>query len=41
MINSRRIMGKFVANRIMNIAFTAVLLFAMLTTYLAIAELLW
>jgi Mn2+/Fe2+ NRAMP family transporter len=41
MINSRRIMGKFVANRIMNIGLTAVLLFALLTTYLAIAELLW
>ena len=39
MINSRRIMGKFVANRIMNIGLTAVLLFAILTTYLAIAEL--
>lgn len=38
-INSRRIMGKFVAKRIMNIGLTAVLLFSMLTTYLAIAEL--
>lgn len=39
MINSKRIMGKYVASRIMNIALTAVLLFSMVTTYLAIAEL--
>jgi Mn2+/Fe2+ NRAMP family transporter len=39
MINSRQIMGKFTANRIMNIGLTAVLLFSLLTTFLAIAEL--
>lgn len=38
-INSRRIMGKFVAKRLMNIGLTAVLLFSIVTTYLAIAEL--
>ena len=39
MINSPQIMGKFVANRVMNIALTAVLFFSLVTTYLAIAEL--
>jgi len=39
MINSRQIMGKFVANRAMNIGLSAVLLFSLVTTCLAIAEL--
>ena len=39
MINSPRIMGKFRATPIMNVGLTAALLFSLLTTYLAIAEL--
>jgi Mn2+/Fe2+ NRAMP family transporter len=41
MINSPRIMGKFRATPIMNVGLTAALLFSLLTTCLAIAELFW
>ena len=39
LINSRRVMGELVAMRILNLSLAAVLLFSLVTTYLAVVEL--